>query len=348
MWKILSLIFILIIAILSNFAFTTAPSEWKGNALIPFQDAPETGHLIGTFSNQSLNERAATCESGYYPCAGTSLCCSSTCGSICSSNTCCEIGGTCCGIYCCKLGRTCCDGNGCCDSSDSCCGKYCCPSTISYCCGKTSCCPNDFECCGNGNCCTEYETCQNGKCILGSTPPTTISQVVVEKIVQYFIKQQTSVLKLAKDNSFKDEEANQMDKTTKKLIDCVNNFGMSLVKALGVQKNNSCISCDQAKTLSNFDTTSTPSKNETLAMLELIYSIDEAIVDATKCKFKIKCMSGASCSQSSQGSQGSIKSPTSECNSNSVSNSLITTGIILSLTIMNQYFVYGNTLIDQS
>ncbi|KAF0333021.1 hypothetical protein F8M41_017498 [Gigaspora margarita] len=133
-----------------------------------------------------------------------------------------------------------------------------------------------------------------------------------------------------------------MDKTTKKLIDCVNNFEMSLVKALGLQKNNSCISCDQAKTLSNFDTTSTPSKNETLAMLELIYSIDEAIVDASKCKFKIKCMSGDSCSQTSQGSQGSqgsIKSPTSECNSNPISNSLITIGIILNLMIMNQYFV---------
>ncbi|CAG8549735.1 60_t:CDS:1 [Scutellospora calospora] len=321
MWKNLPLIFTFIIAILNNFAFTTTPSEWKGDELLPFQDA--SGHLIGTYSNLSLNERAVICEPGYYQCAGTSLCCSTLCGKICSSSTCCE--GPCCGIYCCLPPSKCCGNNGCCLSGSTCCN------------GK-GCCPNGFQCCGNGNCCSEYEYCNDGICLVGLTPSITITERVVVKIVQYIIKLQVSVLKLAKDNNYNDKEANKIDQSAKKLIDCVNNFGMSLVKA-GLQKNDSCISCDQANILSYFNTNSTPSTNETLAMLKLFYSIEQAMVNATECKFSINCMSGDSCSQDSKITQ------TSGCNSNSVNNSFKVIGIFLILTIMNLYFVYGDALI---
>ncbi|CAG8748558.1 14032_t:CDS:2, partial [Racocetra fulgida] len=163
---------------------------------------------------------------------------------------------------------------------------------------KAGCCKLDgYQCCGNGNCCAEYEYCdQDGFCKMGLTPPTKVPQVVVVKIVQYIIKEKVGVLKLAKENNYNDKEANQIDETTEKLIECVNNFGMSLVRA-GVQKNDSCILCDQVKTLSDFNTNTTASKDETVAMLKLLYSLEAIAKNATKCDFILKCMSGDSCSQ---------------------------------------------------
>ncbi|CAG8741556.1 21102_t:CDS:1, partial [Racocetra persica] len=103
----------------------------------------------------------------------------------------------------------------------------------------------------------------------------------VEKIVQYIIKEKVGVLKLAKGNNYNDKEANHIDKITEKLIECIKNFGMSLVKS-GVQINDSCILCDQIKTLSDFNTNTTASKDEIAAMLKLLYSLEEMVVNATK------------------------------------------------------------------
>ncbi|CAG8807281.1 22940_t:CDS:1, partial [Dentiscutata erythropus] len=117
----------------------------------------------------------------------------------------------------------------------------------------------------------------------------------------------TGILKLAEDNNYNEEEANQLEEKAEKLVDCVENFELSLVK-LGVQKNDSCISCDQINTLSNFNTNSTASKNESVAILKLLYSLGEAMVDDDddKCKFSLKCMStNGTCAQNSQNSQSS-------------------------------------------
>ncbi|CAG8503493.1 10063_t:CDS:10 [Dentiscutata erythropus] len=319
MWKNLPLIFTLIIAISSNFAFTTTPSGWKGDELLPFQDA--SGHLIGTYSNQSLNERAATCNPGYYQCAGSSLCCSSLCGSICSSSTCCEA----LAVEFIVVHR---------------------PLIVA----KIMVVVNQVALVVMEMVVVNQVVLVVEKIVVSQRPPFVVAGLIVAQMIFNVVEMvivvqntnivamefQASVLKLAKDNNYNDEEANKVDETAKQLIDCVNNFGMSLVKA-GLQKNNSCISCDQANTLSDFNTNSTPSTEETLAMLKLFYSIEQAMVDATK----------YSCSQSNTSTKSSQDTLTSGYNSNSVSNSLITIGIILSLTIMNLHFVYGDTLISQ-
>ncbi|RIB02906.1 hypothetical protein C2G38_2255315 [Gigaspora rosea] len=303
MWKHLQLNFIFIIAILSNLTFAIEPLNWRRNKLFgTFQS--EVGHIEITSNHSSLEERAANCQPGYFQCSGYDLCCSKSCGEVCNGTTCCESnhfccgnglgccpsGNTCCGTHCCDSNYFCCEsGAGCCPSDSTCCGTSCCDSS-SFCCenGTTHiCCSLGYQCCGN-SCCGKNQVCgSNGFCEDAFMPSTTISNETFEKIA--LTNKIKWDIKLAEDNNYDEKEANQLEEKAEKLVNCVKNFGISLVK-LGVEKNNSCISCDQINTLSNFNTNSTASKDESIAMLKLLYSLDEAIVDTNKSKNVLKSL----------------------------------------------------------
>ncbi|CAG8770688.1 37281_t:CDS:2, partial [Gigaspora margarita] len=314
------------------------PLKWRRNNLFGvFQS--EVGHIEITSNHSSLEERAANCQPGYFQCPGYDLCCSKSCGEVCNGTTCCEpnhfccgnglgccpSGDTCCGAHCCESNYFCCGNAGCCPSDSTCCGTSCCDSN-SFCCGNgTICCLLGYQCCGN-SCCGKNQVCgSNGFCENAMIPPTTISNETFEKIALYLVN-------YLEDNNYDENEANQLEEKAEKLVNCVKNFGISLVK-LDVEKNDSCISCDQINTLSNFNTNSTASKDESVAILKLLYSLDEAIVDANKCKFIVKCMNiNGTCANSQS----------SGCTSNSISNFLMTIGIILCITIMNLNLLYDN------
>ncbi|CAG8781327.1 11499_t:CDS:1, partial [Dentiscutata erythropus] len=313
------LIFIFIIAIFGNLTFAvtpTIPFEWKRNELFgAFQD---NAYQVGTFSNQSslVARDVYTCLPGFSQCPGTDLCCSLQCSIICDNVGCCPSNFSCCGEYCCKTNYTCC-------------GIYCCDPEISYCCpDKSGCCMLGYECVGNGLC----------RMPTMPTTVTQITQEVVEYVVRYIseyvIVSMTSitanktetkivtatptetttvktaqtetttvidkgVIKWATDNGYSVEEADQLEETAEKLVECIYNPGISFENS-SVANNASCISCENIKTLTNIYINSPPTNDEKIAILKFLYSLTEDIKDASECKFNLACMNGTdSCSQDS-------------------------------------------------
>ncbi|CAG8686162.1 19527_t:CDS:2 [Dentiscutata erythropus] len=295
------LIFIFIIAFFGNLTYAatpTIPFKWSRNELFgAFQD---DAYQVGTFSNQSsLVERAVyICEPGYSQCPNSALCCSTQCSIICGDNS-----------GCCPSGYGCCDdGQHCCQTGYKCCGIYCCDPDTSHCCSdKSGCCMLGYECAGNGLC---------SRPTLSPTI-TLITQEVVEYIVRYI-----RVIKWATENGYSNEEADELEETAEKLVECINNFGISLANS-SVTNNDSCISCENIKSLSNIDIDLPPTNYEIIVILKLLYSLKEDIKDASECKFNLACMNGAdSCSQNSPTNFPNLPSASGYNSNTAITNSI--------------------------
>ncbi|RIB16567.1 hypothetical protein C2G38_1501296 [Gigaspora rosea] len=142
------------------------------------------------------------------------------------------------------------------------------------------------------------------------------------------IKQE--VVDWAKKNGYSDKEADKIGEEAKRLVKCMKNTAISLLKwEFNMTKNASCISCKQINSLSNIHTNSSQI-NGTAAIesLKLLYSIKSTIDDAGKCKFNLECMNTYANDNSC------LQSLSSGSNSNSNNNFLITIGIMLEIVVI--------------
>ncbi|CAG8511131.1 17725_t:CDS:2 [Gigaspora rosea] len=132
-------------------------------------------------------------------------------------------------------------------------------------------------------------------------PKISIGSSGSEDIALYLINQmgnkaedviKQEVVDWAKKNGYSDKEADKIGEEAKRLVKCMKNTAISLLKwEFNMTKNASCISCKQINSLSNIHTNSSQI-NGTAAIesLKLLYSIKSTIDDAGKCKFNLECM----------------------------------------------------------